>query len=146
MRRWVWLSVATLAMTAPGRPAPSPRVVALLEGSRMVVYNSVDGARLADRQLGDTARWSSGYSVSVNASSSWAFTALVDPQHTVSSLYQMVNVPAGVWGDESGKIVPPDVKAGDRILFGKWSGTEVKLDGDELLIMKETDIMGVIEA
>jgi len=48
--------------------------------------------------------------------------------------------------DESGKIVPPDVKAGDRILFGKWSGTEVKLDGDELLIMKETDIMGVIEA
>jgi chaperonin GroES len=48
--------------------------------------------------------------------------------------------------DESGKVVPPDVKAGDRILFGKWSGTEVKLDGDELLIMKETDIMGVIEA
>ena len=48
--------------------------------------------------------------------------------------------------DESGKIVAPDVKAGDRILFGKWSGTEVKLDGDELLIMKETDIMGVIEA
>jgi chaperonin GroES len=48
--------------------------------------------------------------------------------------------------DESGKIVPPDVKAGDRILFGKWSGTEVKLDGDELLIMKDTDIMGVIEA
>jgi chaperonin GroES len=48
--------------------------------------------------------------------------------------------------DEAGKIVPPDVKAGDRILFGKWSGTEVKLDGDDLLIMKETDIMGVIEA
>jgi len=47
--------------------------------------------------------------------------------------------------DESGKIVPPDVKAGDRILVGKWSGTEVKLDGDDLLIMKETDIMGVIE-
>ena len=48
--------------------------------------------------------------------------------------------------DERGQIVPPDVKTGDRILFGKWSGTEVKLDGDELLIMKETDIMGVIEA
>ena len=48
--------------------------------------------------------------------------------------------------DESGKVVAPDVKAGDRILFGKWSGTEVKLDGDELLIMKETDIMGVIDA
>jgi chaperonin GroES len=47
--------------------------------------------------------------------------------------------------DESGKIVAPDVKAGDRILFGKWSGTEVKLDGQDLLIMKETDIMGVIE-
>ncbi len=46
----------------------------------------------------------------------------------------------------SGKIAHPDVKAGDRILFGKWSGTEVKLDGDELLIMKESDIMGVIAA
>jgi chaperonin GroES len=48
--------------------------------------------------------------------------------------------------DDSGKIVPPDVKAGDRILFGKWSGTEVKLDGEDLLIMKESDIMGVIAA
>ena len=47
--------------------------------------------------------------------------------------------------DESGDIQPLDVKAGDRILFGKWSGTEVKLDGDELLIMKESDIMGVVE-
>ena len=47
--------------------------------------------------------------------------------------------------DESGKIVALDVKAGDRILFGKWSGTEVKLDGEELLIMKESDIMGIIE-
>ncbi len=46
--------------------------------------------------------------------------------------------------DESGKIVPLDVKAGDRILFGKWSGTEVKLDGVEYLIMKESDIMGVL--
>ena len=46
--------------------------------------------------------------------------------------------------DETGKIVPLDVKAGDRILFGKWSGTEVKLDGKDLLIMKESDIMGVI--
>jgi chaperonin GroES len=48
--------------------------------------------------------------------------------------------------DDSGKIIAPDVKAGDRILFGKWSGTEVKLDGEELLIMKESDIMGVINA
>jgi chaperonin GroES len=47
--------------------------------------------------------------------------------------------------DEAGKIQPLDVKAGDRILFGKWSGTEVKLDGEELLIMKESDIMGIIE-
>ncbi|MBV8427194.1 MAG: co-chaperone GroES [Hyphomicrobiales bacterium] len=47
--------------------------------------------------------------------------------------------------DESGKLVPLDVKAGDRILFGKWSGTEVKIDGQDLLIMKESDIMGVLE-
>jgi chaperonin GroES len=47
--------------------------------------------------------------------------------------------------DESGKLVPMDLKAGDRILFGKWSGTEVKLDGEDLLIMKESDVMGVIE-
>ena len=46
--------------------------------------------------------------------------------------------------DDSGKIIAPDVKEGDRILFGKWSGTEVKLDGQDLLIMKESDIMGVI--
>ena len=46
--------------------------------------------------------------------------------------------------DESGKLVPLDVKAGDRVLFGKWSGTEIKLDGEDLLIMKETDIMGVL--
>jgi chaperonin GroES len=48
--------------------------------------------------------------------------------------------------DDSGKIIAPDVKAGDRVLFGKWSGTEVKLNGEDLLIMKESDIMGVIEA
>jgi len=47
--------------------------------------------------------------------------------------------------NEQGQIVALDVKAGDRILFGKWSGTEVKLDGQELLIMKESDIMGIIE-
>src|ERR1700748_2790790 len=47
--------------------------------------------------------------------------------------------------DETGKLVPLDVKAGDRVLFGKWSGTEVKLDGEELLIMKESDIMGIVE-
>ena len=47
--------------------------------------------------------------------------------------------------NEQGAIVALDVKAGDRVLFGKWSGTEVKLDGEELLIMKESDIMGIIE-
>ena len=46
--------------------------------------------------------------------------------------------------DESGKLTPLDVKKGDKVLFGKWSGTEVKLDGDELIIMKEADIMGII--
>ena len=48
--------------------------------------------------------------------------------------------------DESGKLQPLDVSVGDRILFGKWSGTEVKLDGQDLLIMKESDILGVLEA
>ena len=47
--------------------------------------------------------------------------------------------------DESGKLIPIDLKVGDKVLFGKWSGTEVKLDGEELLIMKESDIMGIIE-
>ena len=47
--------------------------------------------------------------------------------------------------NEKGEIVPLDVKAGDKVLFGKWSGTEVKLDGEDLLIMKESDIMGVLE-
>jgi chaperonin GroES len=46
--------------------------------------------------------------------------------------------------DESGKLIPIDIKAGDRVLFGKWSGTEVKIDGVEYLIMKESDIMGVL--
>jgi len=47
--------------------------------------------------------------------------------------------------DESGKLVPLDVKKGDQVLFGKWSGTEVKIDGQDLLIMKESDILGIIE-
>jgi chaperonin GroES len=47
--------------------------------------------------------------------------------------------------DEAGKLIPIDVKAGNRVLFGKWSGTEVKIDGEELLIMKESDILGVME-
>jgi chaperonin GroES len=48
--------------------------------------------------------------------------------------------------DENGKLIPIDLKVGERVLFGKWSGTEVVLDGNELLIMKESDIMGVLEA
>ena len=47
--------------------------------------------------------------------------------------------------DEAGKLIPIDLKKGDRVLFGKWSGTEVKLDGEDLMIMKESDIMGVLE-
>ena len=47
--------------------------------------------------------------------------------------------------DEAGKLIPIDIKVGDRVLFGKWSGTEVKMDGQELLIMKESDIMGIID-
>ena len=48
--------------------------------------------------------------------------------------------------DEAGKLIPIDVTPGDRVLFGKWSGTEVKIDGEDLLIMKESDIMGVLDA
>src|ERR1700682_2041760 len=57
---------------------------------------------------------------------------------------EVVSVGPGARGDD-GKIQPLDVKAGDRVLFGKWSGTEVKLDGEDLIIMKESDIMGVLE-
>jgi chaperonin GroES len=56
---------------------------------------------------------------------------------------EIVAVGSGV-RDDSGKVVALDVKVGDRVLFGKWSGTEVKLDGEDLLIMKEADIMGII--
>ena len=58
---------------------------------------------------------------------------------------EIVSAGPGARG-EDGKIQPLDVKAGDRVLFGKWSGTEVKLDGEDLIIMKESDIMGIIEA
>ncbi len=57
---------------------------------------------------------------------------------------EIIAVGPGARG-EDGKLHPLDVKAGDRVLFGKWSGTEVKVDGEELLIMKESDVMGVIE-
>jgi len=57
---------------------------------------------------------------------------------------EVIGVGAGA-RDESGKLVPLDVKQGDRILFGKWSGTEVKIDGEDLIIMKESDILGIIE-
>ena len=56
---------------------------------------------------------------------------------------EIVSVGSGA-RDESGKLVPLDVKAGDRVLFGKWSGTEVKISGEDYLIMKESDIMGVV--
>ncbi len=57
---------------------------------------------------------------------------------------KIIAVGSGV-RNENGEIVALDVKAGDRILFGKWSGTEIKIDGEELLIMKESDVMGIIE-
>lgn len=57
---------------------------------------------------------------------------------------EVVAVGPGVRGDDN-ELIPLDVKTGDRVLFGKWSGTEVKVDGQELLIMKESDIMGIIE-
>jgi len=57
---------------------------------------------------------------------------------------EIIAVGAGA-RDESGKLVPLDVKVGDMVLFGKWSGTEVKIDGEDLLIMKESDVMGIIE-
>ena len=57
---------------------------------------------------------------------------------------EVIAVGSGVRG-EDGKIHPLDVKAGDRILFGKWSGSEVKIDGEELIIMKESDILGIVE-
>ena len=57
---------------------------------------------------------------------------------------EIVAVGPGARGDDN-ELIPLDVKAGDRVLFGKWSGTEVKIDGEDLLIMKESDIMGIIE-
>ena len=57
---------------------------------------------------------------------------------------EVIAAGAGIKG-EDGKLTPLDVKAGDRILFGKWSGTEVRIDGEDLLIMKESDILGIIE-
>jgi chaperonin GroES len=57
---------------------------------------------------------------------------------------EVIAVGAGT-RDENGKLTPLDVKAGDRILFGKWSGTEVRLNGEDLLIMKESDILGIVE-
>ncbi|MBA4801745.1 MULTISPECIES: co-chaperone GroES [Euryhalocaulis] len=58
---------------------------------------------------------------------------------------EVVAVGAGA-RDDKGELIAPDVKTGDRILFGKWSGTEITIDGDELLIMKESDILGVMNA
>ena len=58
---------------------------------------------------------------------------------------EVVSVGKGAHGDDN-EVIPMDVKAGDRILFGKWSGTEVTVDGEDLLIMKESDILGVVEA
>ncbi len=66
-------------------------------------------------------------------------TAKEKPQHG-----EVIAVGSGARGDDN-EIVPLDVKAGDKILFGKWSGSEVKMDGEELLIMKESDILGIVD-
>ena len=66
-------------------------------------------------------------------------TAKEKPQHG-----EVIAVGSGARGDDN-EIVPLDVKAGDKILFGKWSGSEVKIDGEELLIMKESDILGIVD-
>ena len=71
---------------------------------------------------------------------------IIIPDTAKEKPQQVEVVAAGPGGrDESGKLVPLDVKAGDLVLFGKWSGTEVKIDGEELLVMKESDIIGVLE-
>ena len=66
-------------------------------------------------------------------------TAKEKPQHG-----EVIAIGSGARGDDN-EIVPLDVKAGDKILFGKWSGSEVKMDGEELLIMKESDILGIVD-
>ena len=72
--------------------------------------------------------------------------AIIIPDSAKEKPYEGEVIAVGPGGpDESGKLIPIDLKVGDRVLFGKWSGTEVKLDGVEYLIMKESDIMGVIE-
>ena len=71
---------------------------------------------------------------------------IIIPDTAKEKPMQAVVIAVGPGGrDDQGKTVPLDVKAGDQIIFGKWSGTEVKMDGEELLIMKESDIMGVLE-
>ena len=88
-----------------------------------------------------TTAWSSAASTPKRrprAASSFPDTAKEKPQEG-----EVIAVGPG-GRDESGKLIPIDLKAGDRVLFGKWSGTEVKIDGEDLLIMKESDIMGVI--
>jgi chaperonin GroES len=86
-------------------------------------------------------RWSS--SVSMPRKSPRGGIIIPDTAKEKPSQGEVIAVGPG-GRDESGKVIKPDVKSGDRVLFGKWSGTEVKLDGEELLIMKESDIMGVI--
>src|ERR1700750_2375483 len=70
---------------------------------------------------------------------------IIIPDNAKEKPSQGQGVAVGPGGrDEAGKLIPIDIKGGDKVLFGKWSGTEVKLDGEDLLIMKESDIMGVL--
>jgi len=70
---------------------------------------------------------------------------IIIPDSATEKPQQGEVIAAGPGGREDGKMIELDVKTGDKVLFGKWSGTEVKIDGEELLIMKESDIMGVLQ-
>ena len=84
--------------------------------------------------------------VQANEAETTTASGLVIPDTAKEKPSQGEAIAVGPGGrDEAGKLIPIDVKVGDRILFGKWSGTEVKLDGVEYLIMKESDVMGIIE-
>ena len=90
------------------------------------------GDRVVVRRVKETAKSAGGIIIPE--------TAQEKPQEG-----EIVSVGPGALDEKTGKRTPLEVKAGDHVLFGKWSGTEVKLDGEELLIMKENDVMGVLE-
>src|SRR5471032_1510962 len=111
---------------APATKSQKPLII--LEDCHEVPPASRPRSRQAHRRRGKDCRWHHY------------------PGHRQSEASQGEIVAVGPGGrDEAGKLIPIDLKVGDTVLFGKWSGTEVKIDGQDLLIMKESDIMGVIE-